>query len=110
MFKNDIKNISLEGITLKELWNNHIAKYPTPSNLNYLWGFGSLAGLCLGIQLLSGIFLNMYYVAHPDYSFQSIEYIMREVNFGWFVRYCHSNGASFFFFNYIFSYRACNLF
>lgn len=98
MFKHDVKNISLEGITLKELWNNHIAKYPTPSNLSYLWGFGSLAGLCLGIQILSGVFLNMYYISHPDHAFFSIEYIMREVNFGWFIRYCHSNGASFFFF------------
>ena len=57
-----------------------------------------MAGIFLVIQILSGFFLTMFYVPHIDYAFDSIEHIMRDVNFGWLVRYIHSNGASFFFF------------
>ncbi len=77
--------------------NNHLIDYPTPSNLNYNWGFGSVAGICLGIQILTGIFLAMHYTPHITLAFNSIEYIMRDVNSGWFIRYLHTNGASFFF-------------
>ena len=62
-----------------------------------MWSAGSISGICLLIQLLSGIFLAMYYVPHIDYAFMSVEHIMRDVEYGWFFRYCHSNGASFFF-------------
>jgi len=79
-----------------QLWN-HIIKYPTPLNLNYFWNFGSLAGICLAIQLFTGIFLNMYYVSDASMAFNSVEYIMREVNYGWVFRYIHANGASIFF-------------
>lgn len=71
--------------------------YPTPSNLNYLWNFGSLAGICLGIQIITGIFLAMHYTPHIDLAFNSVEHIMRDVNYGWLIRYMHANGASMFF-------------
>lgn len=77
--------------------NNHIVDYPTPVNISYLWGFGSLAGLCLVIQILTGIFLAMHYTPHVDLAFASVEHIMRDVNNGWLLRYLHANGASMFF-------------
>jgi len=77
--------------------NSHIVDYPTPINLNYLWSFGSTAGICLVIQILTGIFLAMHYTPHIDYAFDSVEHIMRDVNNGWLIRYTHANGASMFF-------------
>jgi len=77
--------------------NNMLVDLPAPSNLSYMWGFGSLLGLCLIIQIASGIFLAMNYVANIDLAFASVEHIMRDVNFGWILRYAHANGASFFF-------------
>jgi quinol-cytochrome oxidoreductase complex cytochrome b subunit len=76
---------------------SHIINYPTPINLNYLWSFGSTAGICLAIQILTGIFLAMHYSSHVDYAFSSVEHIMRDVNNGWLIRYLHANGASMFF-------------
>ena len=75
----------------------HIIDYPTPINLNYMWSFGSTAGLCLVIQIITGIFLAMHYTPHIDYAFNSVEHIMRDVNNGWLIRYVHANGASMFF-------------
>jgi quinol-cytochrome oxidoreductase complex cytochrome b subunit len=77
--------------------SNHILSYPTPINLNYAWSFGALAGICLVIQIITGIFLAMHYVPHISLAFDSVEHIMRDVNYGWLIRYCHANGASFFF-------------
>nr|WDR24962.1 apocytochrome B [Plantago media] len=77
--------------------NQHLIDYPTPSNLNYFWGFGSLAGICLVIQIITGIFLAMHYTPHVDLAFLSVEHIMRDVEGGWFLRYLHANGASLFF-------------
>ena len=77
--------------------NNHIVDYPTPTNLNYFYGFGSLAGIMLVVQILTGIFLAMHYTPHIDYAFDSVEHIMRDVSNGWLIRYAHANGASFFF-------------
>lgn len=79
------------------LLNMHLIDYPTPININYLWGFGFLAGMCLCIQILSGLVLSMHYSTHILLAFSSIEHIMRDVNNGWFLRYLHSNGASIFF-------------
>ena len=76
---------------------NHIVEYPTPINLSYFWSFGSAAGICLVIQLLSGIFLAMHYTPHILLAFDSVEHICRDVNAGWFFRYLHANGASMFF-------------
>jgi quinol-cytochrome oxidoreductase complex cytochrome b subunit len=78
--------------------NGLIIDHPTPSNISYLWNFGSLAALALVIQIISGIFLAMHYVPSIDYAFFSVEHIMRDINFGWFMRYLHANGAAFFFF------------
>ena len=77
--------------------NNHIIDYPTPINLSYFYGFGSLAGVLLVIQILTGLFLAMSYVPHIDYAFASVEHIMRNINNGYLLRYMHANGASFFF-------------
>lgn len=82
--------------TLQKI-KNHIINYPTPSNLNTFWNFGFLSGVCLAIQILSGIFLTMHYTPHTDFAFDSVEHIMREVEHGWYLRYAHSNGASLFF-------------
>lgn len=79
------------------LISNHLISYPTPRNLSYAWSFGSLAGLCLVAQMLSGIFLAMHYTADIEMAFNSVEYIMRDVKNGWFIRYMHANGASMFF-------------
>ena len=77
--------------------NDHLVEYPSPSNLNYWWSFGSLAGICLVVQILTGIFLAMHYTPHVDLAFMSVEHIMRDVEGGWFLRYMHANGASMFF-------------
>lgn len=77
--------------------NGMLVDLPAPSNLSYWWGFGSLLGLVLIIQLGSGIFLAMHYTAHVDLAFSSVEHIMRDVNYGWLLRYIHANGASMFF-------------
>jgi quinol-cytochrome oxidoreductase complex cytochrome b subunit len=81
----------------KLLLNNHLINYPTPINLNYFWGFGSITGLCLTTQILTGICLAMHYSPHTSLAFSSVEHIMRDVNNGWLFRYIHANGASMFF-------------
>src|ERR1700722_19630309 len=77
--------------------DHELNQYPTPKNLNYWWNFGSLAGIMLMIMIVTGIFLAMQYTPHVDYAFDSVERIMRDVNYGWLMRYIHMNGASFFF-------------
>jgi ubiquinol-cytochrome c reductase cytochrome b subunit len=77
--------------------DSHIIDYPTPSNLNYFWSFGSSAGICLVIQILTGVLLAMHYNPSVTFAFNSVEHIMRDVNNGWLIRYIHSNGASMFF-------------
>jgi ubiquinol-cytochrome c reductase cytochrome b subunit len=74
-----------------------LKSYPTPKNLNYWWTFGGILTFCLITQIITGLVLAMHYVAHVDYAFQSIEHIMRDVNYGWLIRYVHANGASMFF-------------
>ena len=75
----------------------HLIDYPTPKNLNYWWNFGSLAGITLTIMIVTGIVLAMHYTPHVDYAFESVERIMRDVNYGWLIRYVHMNGGSMFF-------------
>ncbi|MBT3791062.1 MAG: cytochrome b [Alphaproteobacteria bacterium] len=72
-------------------------EYPTPRNLNYWWSLGSIAGVALVLQIVTGIVLAMHYVPHADMAFDSVEHIMRDVNYGWMLRYMHANGASLFF-------------
>ncbi|MDA8637272.1 cytochrome b N-terminal domain-containing protein [Rhodospirillales bacterium] len=78
--------------------DSQLNKYPTPKNLNYFWNFGSLAGIILVIMIVSGITLAMNYAAIESAAFDSVDRIMRDVNFGWLIRYIHMNGAHFFFF------------
>lgn len=75
----------------------HFEHYQTPKNLNYLWSMGSIAGLGLVIQIVTGIVLAMHYTPHVDHAFSSVENIMRNVNYGWLIRYLHAVGASMFF-------------
>lgn len=81
-----------------KLINAYIIDHSQPTNINYLWNFGSLLGLCLGIQLVTGVTLAMHYNPSIAEAFNSVEHIMRDVNNGWLVRYLHSNTASAFFF------------
>nr|ASU96551.1 cytochrome b [Korotnewia korotnewi] len=80
-----------------KMMNNVLIDLPAPSNLSIWWNFGSLIGLCLGIQMMTGLFLAMHYTAHVDLAFSSIIHITRDVNYGWFLRTLHANGASWFF-------------
>jgi len=87
----------LKTNVLLRLLNSYIVDSPQPANISYLWNFGSLLGTCLVIQILTGVFLAMHYQPHVDFSFNSVEHIMRDVNAGWILRYTHANVASFFF-------------
>jgi ubiquinol-cytochrome c reductase cytochrome b/c1 subunit len=78
------------------LYNDAVV-YQTPRNLNYWWNFGSLAGIMLTLQIITGIVLVMQYTPHTEMAFDSVERIMRDVNYGWLLRYAHANGASMFF-------------
>ena len=82
---------------LTKLWDEHLAKYYAPKNFNFWYFFGSLALLILVIQLVTGIFLTMNYKPDAELAFASVEYIMRDVEWGWLIRYLHSTGASAFF-------------
>ena len=82
---------------LTKVFNEHLAEYYTPRNFNIWYFFGGLAILMLGMQLLTGIFLTMNYKPDAEYAFASVEYIMRDVEWCWFIRYLHSTGASAFF-------------
>lgn len=77
--------------------HGHVVDYPSPTNLNYFYSFGSLAGISLMVQMVTGIFLAMHYTPHVDLAFASVEHIMRDVEGGWLLRYLHANGASMFF-------------
>jgi ubiquinol-cytochrome c reductase cytochrome b subunit len=87
----------LKSHVLLRLVNSYLVDSPQPANISYLWNFGSLLGVCLIIQILTGSFLAMHYQAHVDFAFSSVEHIMRDVNAGYIMRYCHANVASFFF-------------
>ncbi len=76
---------------------HELYEYPTPRNLSYWWNFGSLSGIMLVVMIVTGIFLAMQYTPHADLAFDSVERIMRDVDYGWMLRYAHMNGASMFF-------------
>ncbi len=96
--KNDFTKWIDEKLPLPRLVYNAIgAGYPVPRNLNYMWNFGVLAGFCLVLQIVTGVVLAMHYTADAGGAFASTEHIMRNVNYGWLMRYAHANGASFFF-------------
>jgi len=102
--KNDdkIQEAGIKGwieyrLPIFKLIDNVVGSYPAPKNLNYLWNFGSLLGICLVLQILTGLFLAMHYTPHAAMAFDSVESIMRNVNYGWLIRYMHAVGASMFF-------------
>lgn len=97
MWKNPIIRWVDDRLPIFTMLHHDAVEYPTPKNLNYWWNFGSLAGVVLVIMILSGIFLAMNYTAHVTMAFDSVERIMRDVNYGWLIRYVHMNGASMFF-------------
>ncbi len=79
------------------VYNSVGAGYPVPRNINYWWNFGALAGVALVVQIITGIVLAMHFGGNTLVAFDSVEHIMRDVNYGWLMRYAHANGASFFF-------------
>nr|AII02415.1 cytochrome b [Eudonia angustea] len=82
---------------IMKIINSSLIDLPSPSNISSLWNFGSLLAMCLLIQIITGLFLTMYYTANIELAFFSINYICRNVNYGWLIRTLHANGASFFF-------------
>jgi ubiquinol-cytochrome c reductase cytochrome b subunit len=79
------------------LVNSYMVDSPQPASISYMWNFGSLLGACLVIQIITGITLAMHYTPNIDLAFVSVEHIMRDVHYGWLIRYLHANVASFFF-------------
>jgi len=94
---NDLLTWIDQRFPLMETWRKHLSEYYAPKNFNFWYFFGSLAMLVLVIQIVTGIFLTMNYKPDAAQAFASVEYIMREVPWGWWIRYMHSTGASFFF-------------
>ena len=88
----------LKSHPLLKMVNSYVIDSPQPSNISYLWNFGSLLALCLIIQIITGVTLGMHYTPNVLEAFDSVEHIMRDVNNGWLIRYLHSNTASAFFF------------
>jgi ubiquinol-cytochrome c reductase cytochrome b/c1 subunit len=86
-----------ERLPIVEFVKSTVVDYPTPKNLNYWWSFGGILSLMLTLQIVTGIVLVMHYTPQADLAFNSVEHIMRDVNYGWLLRYMHSNGASMFF-------------
>nr|AAQ04517.1 cytochrome b [Dasyprocta leporina] len=82
---------------LIKIINHSFIDLPTPSNISAWWNFGSLLGICLMMQILTGLFLAMHYTADTTTAFSSVTHICRDVNYGWLIRYLHANGASMFF-------------
>lgn len=82
---------------LIKIINNSLVDLPTPSNISSIWNFGSLLGLCLTVQILTGLFLAIHYTADVNLAFNRVTHIIRDVNNGWLIRTIHANGASFFF-------------
>jgi quinol-cytochrome oxidoreductase complex cytochrome b subunit len=97
VFKNSLVRWIDYRLPVFTFMNHELNEYPTPRNLSYWWNFGSLAGIMLVTMIVTGVVLGMHYTPHVDYAFQSVERIMRDVNYGWLVRYLHMNGASMFF-------------
>jgi ubiquinol-cytochrome c reductase cytochrome b/c1 subunit len=96
-FKNPVVRWIDERLPIPTMLTKEYAEFPTPKNFNYFWNFGALAMVCLVVMIVTGIFLAMHYTPHTAYAFDSVERIMRDVNYGWLLRYIHMNGASMFF-------------
>ena len=96
-FKNPVIRWVDQRLPIFTLIQKEYGTFPTPRNFNYFWNFGALAMINLMIMIATGVFLAMHYTAHVDYAFDSVERIMRDVEFGWLLRYAHMNGAHLFF-------------
>ncbi|MDC0057643.1 cytochrome b N-terminal domain-containing protein [Pelagibacteraceae bacterium] len=96
-YKNPVLNWIEFRLPIISYFQKEYGEYPMPKNCNYFWSFGALATITLITMIVSGIFLAMNYTPHTEMAFDSVERIMRDVNYGWLLRYIHSNGASFFF-------------
>jgi len=96
-FKNPVVRWIDARLPVFTMMNKEYGTFPTPRNFNYFWNFGALAMINLMIMIATGIFLAMHYTPHVNYAFDSVERIMRDVNYGWLLRYAHANGASMFF-------------
>jgi len=84
-------------LPIMRLAHDSFVDFPTPKNLNYWWTFGGILSVCLVILIFSGVALSMHYTPHADFAFASVEHIMRDVNYGWLLRYMHANSSSMFF-------------
>ncbi len=96
-FKNPVVRWIDARLPVFTMMQKEYGTFPTPRNFNYLWNFGALAMVNLVIMIATGVFLAMYYTPHTSMAFDSVERIMRDVNYGWLLRYVHANGASMFF-------------
>src|SRR3712207_9528030 len=96
-FKNPVVRWIDARLPIFTMMQKEYGTFPTPRNFNYFWTFGGLALVNLVIMIATGVFLAMSYTAHVNYAFDSVERIMRDVNYGWLLRYAHANGASMFF-------------
>jgi ubiquinol-cytochrome c reductase cytochrome b/c1 subunit len=96
-FKNPVVKWVDDRLPIFTMLNKEYGTFPTPRNFNYMWNFGAIAMIVLVTMILSGIFLAMNYTPSTDHAFNSVERIMRDVNYGWLIRYIHANGASMFF-------------
>ncbi len=96
-FKNPIIRWLDHRLPVFSFMHHELYEYPTPRNLSYWWNYGSLAGFMLVVMIVTGIVLAMHYTPHTTMAFDSVERIMRDVNYGWLIRYLHMNGASMFF-------------
>ena len=96
-YKNSFLNWIEYRLPIISYIEKEYGKYPMPKNANYFWSFGAILPIVLVVMIISGIFLAMSYTPHVDMAFESTERIMRDVSYGWLIRYIHSNGASFFF-------------
>ena len=96
-FSNSLVNWIDTRLPIFTMMQKEYGTFPTPKNFNYFWNFGALAMVTLVVMILTGIFLAMHYTPHAAMAFDSVERIMRDVNYGWLVLYRHANGASFFF-------------
>ena len=86
-----------QRLPLPRVIHDNFTSFPTPANLNFWWTFGGILTVCLLIQIVTGIVLAMHYTPHSDHAFSSVQHIMRDVNYGWLIRYVHANGSSMFF-------------
>ncbi|KAA0677803.1 cytochrome b/b6 [Roseomonas genomospecies 6] len=96
-FKNPVVKWIDSRLPIFTMLDHEYNQYPMPRNVNYLWAFGAIAGIMLVIMIATGLVLAMQYAAHTSIAFESVERIMRDVNYGWLLRYVHANGASMFF-------------